>query len=176
MRMCHVEPVLQSSHIFARYVETAPTLTPTVIEVVTCGQIVTIAQRGGGGRGKGKTGQPTEKSNSEPLQDASPLPKEEITPGVCQETYYSTGEGDQKVSDGQINYDIVQGLSELFELESDEHDEEIFAQRQRGDHKHEHSQDREVPLRDVSDGCSEGIVSGGEFSCHSVGHSVHRQA
>lgn len=130
----------------------------------------------GGGRGKGKTGQPTEKSNSEPLQDASPLPKEEITPGVCQETYYSTGEGDQKVSDGQINYDIVQGLSELFELESDEHDEEIFAQRQRGDHKHEHSQDREVPLRDVSDGCSEGIVSGGEFSCHSVGHSVHRQA
>lgn len=131
---------------------------------------------GGGGRGKGKTGQPTEKSNSEPLQDASPLPKEEITPGVCQETYYSTGEGDQKVSDGQINYDIVQGLSELFELESDEHDEEIFAQRQRGDHKHEHSQDREVPLRDVSDGCSEGIVSGGEFSCHSVGHSVHRQA
>lgn len=127
-------------------------------------------------RGKGKTDQLTEKSNSEPLQDASPLPKEEITPGICQETYYSTGEGDQKVSDGQINYDIVQGLSELFELESDEHDEEIFAQRQRSDHKHEHSQDREVPLRDISDGCSEGIVSGGEFSCHSVGHRVHRQA
>lgn len=133
------------------------------MEVVLCTPAIT----------GGKTGKPTEKSNRKPLQDASPLPKEEITPGVCEETYKSTGEGDQKVSDGQINYDIVQGLSELFELESDKHDDEIFGQRQRGDHEHEHGQDGEVPRRDVLDGCVERVVGGGEFSGHSVGHAVH---
>lgn len=106
-------------------------------------------------------GKPTEKSNSEALQDASPPPKEEVTPGVCQETYYSTGERDQKVSDGQIDYDIVQGLSELFEPECDKHDKEIFTQRQRGDHKHEHGQDSEVPRRDVLDGSTKRIVCSG---------------
>lgn len=128
-----------------------------------------------GDKKKAKTGKPTEKSNSKPFQDASPLPKEEITPGVGQETYYSTGEGDQKVSDGQVNYYIVQGLSELFELESDKHDKEIFAQRQRGDHKHKHGQDGEVPRRDVLDGSIERVIGSGEFSCHRVGHRVHRQ-
>lgn len=74
-------------------------------------------------------GTPTEKSHSEPLEDTSPLPEEEITSGVGQETYQSTGEGDEKVGDGQVHYDIVQGLSELFEPESDKNDQEIFAQR-----------------------------------------------
>lgn len=146
----------------------APTLTPTVMKVTLCGPAITVPEIRQEQRSK-----LTEKGNSKPLQDASPPPKEEITPGVCQETYYSTGEGDQKVSDGQIDNYIVQGLSELFELESDKHDEKIFAQRQRGDHKHEHGQDGEVPLRDIVDGSSKRIISRGEFSCHSVGHRVH---
>lgn len=123
-------------------------------------------------RRKKKREQLTEKSNSKPLQNASALPKEEITPSVCQETYYSTGERDQEVCDGQINYDIVQGLSELFVLEGDKHDEEVFAQGQRGDHKHEHGQDGEVPRRDVLDGSIERITGGGQFGCHGVGHGV----
>lgn len=117
----------------------------------------------------------TEKSNSKALQDASPPPQKEITPGVGQETYHPTGERHQEVRDGQIDNDVVEGLSELFELESDKHDEEILAKGQRGDHKHEHGQDSEVPRRDVPDGSSERIISGGQFSGHGVRHRVHGQ-
>ena len=165
LHLCNIQSVLKTKK---KQNKNAPTLTSTVMEVVlTCNLAIS--------KSKKKTGTPTEKSNSKALQDASPLPKEEITPGVCQETYQSTGEGDKKVSDGQIHYNVVQGLSELFVLESDKHDEEIFAQRQRGDHKHQHGQDSEVPRRDVLDGCIERIISSGEFRCHGVGHSVHRQ-
>lgn len=118
----------------------------------------------------------TEKSNSKAFQDASPPPQEEITPAVCQETYYSTGEGDQKVGDGQIDNDVVERLSELFVLVSDVHDEEILEQRQRGDHEHEHRQHSEVPLRDVRHGSAERIDCGGQHGRLSVGHRVHCQA
>lgn len=124
----------------------------------------------------GKTCKPTKKSDSKALQDASPLPEEEIAPGVRQETYYSAGEGDEKVSDGQVDYDVVQGLSQLLELESDEHHQEVFAQRQRGDHEHEHRQDGEVPRRDVPDGRVERVVGGGQLGRHGERHRVHGQA
>lgn len=116
---------------------------------------------------------PTKESDGKALQDTSPPPEEEVAPGVCQETYQSAGEGHQKVRDGQINYDVVQGLSELLELESDKHDQEIFGQRQRGDHEHDNGQDGEVPRRDVLDGSAERVVGGGDLRCHGGGDRVH---
>lgn len=136
-----------------------PTLTPTV----------------GSGPTGNRAGVLTEESNGEAFQDARPPPQEEVTSGVGQEADESAGDGHQEISDGQIDDDVVERLSELLELKSDEHDQEVLAQRQRSHHKHEDGQDGEVPLRDGLDGSVERIVGGGEFRGHRVGHAVHRQ-
>lgn len=111
---------------------------------------------------------PTKESDGKAFQDTSPPPEEEVAPGVGQETYQSASEGHQKVCNGQIDYDIVQGLSELLELKSDKHDQEIFGQRQRSDNEHDYGEDGEVPRRDVPNGSGERVIGGGDLRCHGV--------
>lgn len=136
--------------------EKVPTLTPTVRAGAT----------------SYRPGALTEESNREALKDARPPPQEEITSGVCQETYYSADDGHQEISDGKIDNDVVEGLSELLKLKSDEHHQEVLAQRQRSHHKHEDGQDGKVPLRDGLDGSTERIVGGGELRGHRVGPAI----
>lgn len=126
--------------------------------------------------GEGRRWKLTEKSNGEALQDASPPPQEEVAPGVGQEADYSAGERHQEVGDGQVDDDVVEGLPQLLELKSDEHDEEVLAQGQQSDQEHDRGEHGVVPRRDVLVGSDERIVGAGQFRRHGVGHRVHCQA